>query len=109
MKQDQFNAAVCALQASFALRDSWSTAERMACERFGKGPLTSGLGNASLADDATKDHLRQLLHAAQDAESESLRIWRRARGHSATWRRFRNVLLDDWRAKRDHHCHEVRP
>lgn len=89
-----------AMCAHLALLDSWAYAERLAVARFGASPVTSGIGRAAFADDATRRALRELDRAATAASERSLTEWLAAGKRAHTWRRWRDVMADWWQARR---------
>ena len=79
-------------KSSVAIVRLWGELHDETCTRYGSGPLTSGIGNATAAPDEIKDVLRQLSRNAARASNISLRYWRAAGRKLSTWCKYRDSL-----------------
>ena len=75
-----------------AFRKLWACLHDETCVRYGHGPLTSGIGNATEAPAMIRAELRSLACAENDASDQSLAWWRLAGRKVSTWRRYRDSL-----------------
>jgi hypothetical protein len=73
-------------------RKLWADLHYETCVRYGKGPLTSGIGNATGAPNDIKEVLRELSREETYQDDESLRHWRASGRKLATWRKYRDSL-----------------
>ena len=84
--------AVYHAKRAAAIRQLWAGLHDETCVRYGHGPLTSGIGNATGAPDMIRAELRNLAFAENDANDQSLGWWRLAGRKISTWRRLRDSL-----------------
>jgi hypothetical protein len=75
-----------------AIRRLWAGLHDEACVRYGSGPLTSGIGNATDAPEIIRMELRNLARAENDANDQSLGWWKLSGRKTSTWRRYRDSL-----------------
>lgn len=75
-----------------AIRKLWAGLHGEACVRYGSGPLTSGIGDATDAPEVIRAELRSLARAENDASDQSLGWWKLSGRKTSTWRRYRDSL-----------------
>lgn len=81
------------LHMAAALRAAYNATHDEAVKAYGKGPLTSGIGNATTAPAAIKAKLRGIDRMQAALLDSSLALWVGAGSRLTTWRRLKEEIL----------------
>lgn len=91
MKNDVTNAAAIEwIAAAIRNEKAWAKLHAELIAKYGRGPLTSGIGNATHAPAIEKDMLRNMSRNCDLCLDISLEVWRAAGRRAHTWRRLRD-------------------